>query len=199
MTQRSLVYVWLYPDGRPFYVGVGNDRRVKWPKRNPLCDSIRAKIESQGQEVLIEVTEYADRDSCYQAERRLISLYGRRDLGTGVLSNMTDGGEQGGSVNPVTSAKISAARKGTKASEETRAKLREARARRGPASAETRAKMSAALRGRKQPPEEIEKRLRIRWQNSWARASASGEDPPSQDAPDLAPVPSAGTTLSKEH
>jgi hypothetical protein len=75
----------------------------------------------------------------------MIAVFGRKDLGTGILHNRTDGGDgvSGFTHSPETRAKLSAANKGKTLSPETREKL--SAARKGETfSPETRAKMSAA-------------------------------------------------------
>ena len=79
-----------------------------------------------------------NRDSeqeAFETEKELIRNWGRKDIGTGILRNMTDGGE-GASPSPETRAKLSVAMignkngaeskraLGSKQSEETKAKRR---------------------------------------------------------------------------
>lgn len=89
------VYLICYPDGTPYYVGKGYYNRVQHLGRNAWTDNVTAKIKSVGCEPLLQVVEQPSEEAALMEEKRLILHYGRRDLGTGILTNMTDGGETG--------------------------------------------------------------------------------------------------------
>lgn len=85
---KFYVYLWLRGDGTPYYVGKGHDGKdsrafVDWGH-----SVSRPKEFSR-----ILVQYYESEDEAFDAERFFISLYGRKDLGTGCLRNLTDGGE----------------------------------------------------------------------------------------------------------
>jgi hypothetical protein len=79
-------YLWLREDGSPYYVGKGSGRRAFRSFGHGLIrcpqDSIRIRI-------FLLPTEAA----AFAFERMLIRLFGRKDLGTGILRNRTDGGD----------------------------------------------------------------------------------------------------------
>lgn len=80
------IYLYLRDDGTPYYVGKGKGRRA-WRKGKteiqPPVDSSRIVI------VAHRISEHES----FLLERKLISLYGRKDISTGILRNSTDGGE----------------------------------------------------------------------------------------------------------
>lgn len=80
--------------GEIFYVGKGCGYRawrgdMKGRPRNGLWRRIADK---HGYRVEI-LKDELDESSAFELERELIALHGRRDLKTGTLANMTDGGE----------------------------------------------------------------------------------------------------------
>jgi hypothetical protein len=78
------VYAYLREDGSPYYIGKGKDR-WRWTQNHV------AKIPPK--ERLRIVADYLTNEEACAKEIALIKLLGRKDLGTGILRNLTDGGE----------------------------------------------------------------------------------------------------------
>lgn len=115
----------------PFYIGVGTDKGTKRhynrsrevSNRNSLWKKIVAKTEYQI-EIMMESDDY---DFILNKEIEFINLYGRIDLQTGTLANLTDGGKGVAKLDPVTNERRKYKMKGRVVSEETRQKLSEDR------------------------------------------------------------------------
>ena len=116
-------YIYLREDGTPRYVGKGSDGRVY---ANHKGHRPPKNLE------LIITQDFESEEDAFFAEKFLISYYGRIDLGTGCLRNLTDGGEgASGAVHTI----------------EAKEKIREAGRR--PCKSSTKEKIGNAHRGRK--------------------------------------------------
>jgi hypothetical protein len=106
MQKPGKFYVYVYLDPRPgkglqpIYVGKGTvdlDRAsYHWERRcvNPFLQSVLDKIRAAGLVPQITVAAYMDEEEdAFAMERDLIAQYGRRDLRTGSLCNLTGGGQ----------------------------------------------------------------------------------------------------------
>jgi hypothetical protein len=94
-------YLWLRDDGTPYYVGKGSGRRayVNCGRRSAYAPTVHDRIILQ---------EFLSEQDAFEAEKFLISYYGRKDLKRGCLRNLSDGGD-GASPSPATRAKMSKA------------------------------------------------------------------------------------------
>ena len=80
------IYVYLREDGTPYYVGKGKSKwrwRAKQTHNVPVPPQERVKV----------LYENLTNDEACAIERQLIAEYGRKDNGTGILRNLTEGGE----------------------------------------------------------------------------------------------------------
>lgn len=86
-------YLWLREDDSPYYVGKGKGRRAfgrsNHRRLHPPKDLSRIVLFSQDSEA-----------AAFESEQDLIALFGRKDLGTGCLRNLTDGGEGASGYKP---------------------------------------------------------------------------------------------------
>lgn len=145
--EQFYTYLWLREDGTPYYVGKGKDDRAFY-KHSHRFNPPPAKR--------ITIYPAESESEAFENEIALIWYYGRKDLGTGCLRNLTDGGE-----NPP--RQVVGPMLGKKHSEETKRKMSAAREgkKAPPRTEEQRKRMSEAGRGRKMPPCSESTKLKI--------------------------------------
>jgi hypothetical protein len=157
------IYVFIdHNTGNPAYVGKGCRNRlsqypatVKSGRKSHLFNWMRKYEKLNGSfPVPFKIAEGLTGQEACDFERALIAFYGRQDIKTGCLFNLTDGGEgtNGHIVSEETKEKMSESRKGWKPSPETIAK-RLASMAGYIVSDETKEKMRQAQTGRKQTSE----------------------------------------------
>jgi hypothetical protein len=117
-------YLWLREDGTPYYAGKGSGNRAYVSAGHVYhrpADSARILILGR-----------ASSADAFETEKELIRNWGRKDLGTGCLRNLTDGGENppnwlGRKRGAAFSQQVGERNRGVHPSEATKAKIRAAR------------------------------------------------------------------------
>lgn len=123
MEEDFYTYAWLREDGSPYYIGKGSKRRA-WRRGSP------------GAERVLVLKQHLCEQDAFRHEEYMIAVFGRKDIGTGILRNRSNGGEKsraggignfrtGSKHREDTKRKIGLAHRGKKVSSETREKLRQ--------------------------------------------------------------------------
>ena len=137
-------YAYLREDGTPYYIGKGKAGRI-----NNTLHTIHLPVKEERR---IFLKKNLTDEEARKHEIYMIAILGRKDLGTGILRNMTNGGEgcAGRVLSEETKKKLSDSHKGRKKSAAHRKALSEA-AKKRKASEETREKMSKVFMGENNP------------------------------------------------
>ncbi len=140
MKNNYYVYEYIRPDGTPYYIGKGSGNRafIRKNKRGRPIDNDMIRF----------IKKNLSEGEALELEKKLIKYYGRKDLGTGILINLTDGGEGISNPSSETRYKMSLAKRNE--SKETRNKrsLAAKNRLRNPLSEETKQKISLKNRGK---------------------------------------------------
>lgn len=175
-TVNFYTYCYLRKDLTPYYIGKGSNDRA-WKSHDNVGKP------SDPNRIMI-MKSNVDETTAFYIERFWISVFGRKDLGTGCLRNKTDGGDgpSGMIVSEATKEKMRQAKVGKKQSPETVAK-RFAAKKKFKHTAESIEKMRASKTGKKKsvPVSDATKRLlsdkmKAIWANRKVEASSINND-----------------------
>lgn len=78
-------YAYLREDGTPYYIGKGKGKRINEKQHN--------RINLPTKERRIYLKQNLTEAESFRHEIYMIAIFGRKDLGTGILQNQTNGGE----------------------------------------------------------------------------------------------------------
>ena len=114
------VYVWYDPrNGSPIYVGKGTEKGTSEPYRfkrahrnhtngNAFLGKVLRAMRREGFAHVVRIhCCFIEEWAAFDEEIKLIAEYGRRDLGTGTLCNLTEGGEGAPELSAATLRRMS--------------------------------------------------------------------------------------------
>jgi len=84
-------YAYLREDRTPYYIGKGRDNRAY--VRHWRSKSKGGYFDPPPMDKILILKRFNDECDAYKHETYMISILGRKDLGTGILRNLTNGGE----------------------------------------------------------------------------------------------------------
>jgi hypothetical protein len=146
-------YAYLREDRTPYYIGKGKKSRLTENKRHNVKVPIRSRI--------IFLKQNLTEEEAFRHEIYMIDVLGRKDLGTGILRNKTDGGEgmSGYKHSEDAKKKISLSNKGRKWCDDDKKRLSEnLKGRKGPIiSEDAKKRLSDNRKGIKRPQYVIDK------------------------------------------
>ena len=91
-------YAYLREDGTPYYIGKGKGKRAYDKKRH------RVKVPAKNKIIILK--NFKDENDAYNHEKYIIYVLGRKDLGTGILLNLSEGGDGNNGYNHTHIAKL---------------------------------------------------------------------------------------------
>jgi hypothetical protein len=87
MDNKFYTYAYLRKDGTPYYIGKGKGRRCYDRRGRAGCKT------PQDRSRIIFLKQNLTEEEAFRHEVYMIAVLGRKDLGTGILRNLTDGGD----------------------------------------------------------------------------------------------------------
>ena len=90
-------YAYVREDGTPYYIGKGKGKRINNPHYRSNKTKIKVPLPPIQRRILLK--QNLTEEEAFKHEKYMIAVFGRKDLGTGILRNMSDGGS-GGSPGP---------------------------------------------------------------------------------------------------
>ena len=174
-------YAYLREDKTPYYIGKGKDDRIYSTNRRIKPPKDKSRI--------IYLKQNLTEAEAFKHEIYMISVLGRKDLGTGILRNRTNGGEGASGCIPSeeTRKKISVANKGENhpnygktTSEETKRKIGDAN--------------KISLKGKKIPEEVIQKQS-----NTWKEKLKNNPRPMSYYTENIKKMAERNRTDKEKH
>ncbi len=120
MNNYFYTYAYLREDRTPYYIGKGKGDRVYKKSKNDI------KPPKDKSRILL-LKQNLSEEEAFQHEKYMIAIFGRKDFGTGILHNRTDGGEGSSGVlqTEETKLKRSNALKGRPRPDEVKNKIGE--------------------------------------------------------------------------
>jgi hypothetical protein len=94
---RFYTYAYLREDRTPYYIGKGQGKRIHNPHYRNNKTRVRVPLPPMNRRILLK--QNLTEEEAFKHEKYMIDVFGRKDLGTGILLNMNDGGK-GGSSGP---------------------------------------------------------------------------------------------------
>jgi hypothetical protein len=92
MKNQYYTYAYLREDGTPYYIGKGKGYRLRYKHRQG--------IKVPPLERVLVLKKNLTEEQAFRHEIYMIAVLGRKDLGTGILRNLTSGGEGSSGWNP---------------------------------------------------------------------------------------------------
>lgn len=114
-------------DGTPYYIGKGKKKNKKYYSRTTARHS---NITIPPKKRILILKEFEFEFDAYAHEKYMISIFGRKDLGTGILHNRSDGGEGTTNMSQYAKKKCGEIHKGKILSQETKLKISKTRKKR---------------------------------------------------------------------
>ena len=82
-------YAYLREDGTPYYIGKGKGNRAHNQHKRKGIGFLPVPPKDR----IIKLKQNLTEEEAFKHEVYMISVFGRKDLGTGILINLTNGGE----------------------------------------------------------------------------------------------------------